>query len=399
MHVDGFRLDLAAVLGRDAVGGVLNNLPLLAQIAADPILRDVKLIAAGWGAAGAYEVETFSERRWAEWNCRYRDDIRRFWRGDEGMLGAFASRICGSEDLYALSGKGPECGINLVAAHDGFTLNDLVSFQSKHNLENGEGNRDGTEANYSANYGIEGPTSDPGVEALRTRQAKNFLLTLFVSRGVPMLLGGDEFRRTQRGNNNAYCQDNDTSWYDWRRLQQYPDVHDFVARMARLRKALPVLSRERFYTSHTIKWLAATGEVPDWNDRHCKSVGCLIHDGHDALYLMFNADDELVSFTVPPAPAGRRWRLAVDTHQDPPPVAPDSEAGRDLRERPAVPARTALECDAGGGRCYDRRKSSRDRLLCGRDWRGGSGCGVRRRDALVPGLPGSRLSSFRWGRA
>ncbi len=162
MHVDGFRLDLAAVLGRDCAGGLLPNLQLLERLAEDPLLRDVKLIAQEWGTAGAYEVATYSERRWAEWNFAYRDDVRRFWRGDEGMLGKFATRLCGSEDIYGKSGKGPECGINLIACHDGFTLNDLVSFRGKHNLENGQGNRDGAAENYSANYGVEGPTDDPG---------------------------------------------------------------------------------------------------------------------------------------------------------------------------------------------------------------------------------------------
>ena len=203
MHVDGFRFDLASVLGRDEAGKLLANAPLLERIAEDPILRDVKIIAEAWDAAGAYEVGSFSERRWAEWNGRYRDDVRRFWRGDDGMLGLFASRICGSADIYTTSGKGPEGSINFVTCHDGFTLNDLVSYRDKHNEANGENNHDGTDANFSDNYGAEGETTDAGIEAVRKRQIKNFLLTLLISRGVPMLLGGDEFRRTQGGNNNA----------------------------------------------------------------------------------------------------------------------------------------------------------------------------------------------------
>ena len=212
MHVDGFRFDLAAVLGRGRSGNLLSNPPLLERIAEDPILRNVKIIAEAWDAAGAYEVGSFSERRWAEWNGRYRDDVRRFWRGDDGMLALFASRICGSADIYTKSGKGPDGSINFVTCHDGFTLNDLVSYRSKHNEANGENNHDGTDANFSENHGSEGETKDAGIESLRRRQIKNFLLTLLISRGVPMLLGGDEFRRTQRGNNNAYCQDNETSW-------------------------------------------------------------------------------------------------------------------------------------------------------------------------------------------
>ena len=221
MHVDGFRFDLASILGRDGDGKLLANAPLLERIAEDSILRDVKIIAEAWDAAGAYEVGSFSERRWASWNGRYRDDVRRFWRGDDGMLGSFASRICGSADIYANSGKGPECSINYVTCHDGFTLNDLVSYRDKHNEGNGQNNHDGTDANFSENNGAEGETTDAGIETLRKVQIKNLLLTLLISRGVPMLLGGDEFRRTQGGNNNAYCQDNETSWFDWRLPEQH----------------------------------------------------------------------------------------------------------------------------------------------------------------------------------
>ena len=199
--------------------------------------RDVKIIAEAWDAAGAYEVGSFSERRWAEWNGRYRDDVRRFWRGDDGMLGLFASRICGSADIYAASGKGPESSINFVTCHDGFTLNDLVSYRAKHNEANGEDNRDGTDANFSENYGAEGETTDAGIEAVRNRQIKNFLLTLLISRGVPMLLGGDEFRRTQGGNNNAYCQDNETSWYDWTCLERHQEIYRFARGLIAFRRS------------------------------------------------------------------------------------------------------------------------------------------------------------------
>ena len=198
MHIDGFRFDLAAVLGRDESGNLLSNPPLIEQIAEDPILRDVKLIAEAWDAAGAYEVGSFSERRWSEWNGRYRDDVRRFWRGDDGMLGSFASRICGSSDIYAKSGKGPETSINFITSHDGFTLNDLVSYRRKHNESNGENNHDGADENFSSNYGAEGETSDVEIAtSLKETNPRTFILTLLVSRGVPMLLGGDEFRRTQ----------------------------------------------------------------------------------------------------------------------------------------------------------------------------------------------------------
>ncbi|MEO7773194.1 MAG: glycogen debranching protein GlgX [Steroidobacteraceae bacterium] len=317
MHVDGFRFDLASILGRDGAGRLLRNPPLLEQIAEDPILRETKLIAEAWDAAGAYQVGSFSERRWAEWNGRYRDDVRRFWRGDDAMLGAFASRICGSADIYAKSGKGPECSINFVTCHDGFTLSDLVSFRNKHNRANGEGNRDGANENFSDNYGAEGHTGDPDVESVRKRQIKNFLFTLFVSRGVPMLLGGDEFCRSQGGNNNAYCQDNEISWCDWRYLQQHRDIFRFARDMIALRRAHPILAREQFYTDADITWFNPSGGAPDWGDPDARQLACLIHDGiADALYLMFNAATQTSAFQVPASPCAGKWRVAADTNQD-----------------------------------------------------------------------------------
>ena len=319
MHVDGFRFDLASILGRDRDGSLLTNPPLLEQIAEDPILRDTKLIAEAWDAAGAYQVGSFSERRWAEWNGRYRDDVRRFWRGDEGMLGAFASRICGSEDIYAKSGKGPESSINFITCHDGFTLNDLVSYADKHNLANGEQNRDGTNDNFSANHGAEGPTEDPYIEALRGRQIRNFLLTLLISRGVPMLQGGDEFRRTQGGNNNAYCQDNETSWYDWDCLQRHHEIHQFVKHMIALRQSHPILAREQFYADTDLTWFGPAQSPPNWHDPRAKAVACHIRDGAaESLFLMFNAGNEPVTFHTPVAPDKGRWRLAMDTCREEP---------------------------------------------------------------------------------
>ena len=300
MHVDGFRFDLAAVLGRDSTGRLLANSSLLERIAEDPILREVKLIAEAWDAAGAYEVGNFSERPWTGWNGRYRDDVRRFWRGDDGMLGSFASRICGSADLYAKSGKGPECSINFVTCHDGFTLNDLVSYRDKHNEANGENNRDGTNGNLSENYGAEGETDDSRIETIRKRQIKNFLLSLMISRGVPMLLGGDEFRRTQGGNNNAYCQDNKTSWYDWRYLEQHQDIYRFTRGMIALRRAHPILSKEQFYTEAEIQWYGSNGELPNWLDPKAKQLACMVHEAEfSALYLMFNASTEAADYSGP----------------------------------------------------------------------------------------------------
>jgi isoamylase len=319
MHVDGFRFDLASVLGRDRTGKLLANAPLLERIAEDPILRDVKIIAEAWDAAGAYEVGSFSQRRWAEWNGRYRDDIRRFWRSDEGMLGSLASRICGSADIYTNSGKGPESSINFVTCHDGFTLNDLVSYQDKHNQANGESNHDGTNANYSSNYGAEGETDDVHIESIRKRQIKNFLLTLLISRGVPMLLGGDEFRRTQRGNNNAYSQDNETSWYDWSCLDKNREIFRFARGMIAFRSAHPILSEEQFYTDAEIHWFGSHGGLPNWADSKEKRLGCLIHeDEPGALCLMFNAGDDAIDFGLPSVPPGVGWRLAVDTSRESP---------------------------------------------------------------------------------
>ena len=319
MHVDGFRFDLASVLGRGRSGNLLSNPPLLERIAEDPILRDVKIIAEAWDAAGAYEVGSFSERRWAEWNGRYRDDVRRFWRGDDGMLGLFASRICGSADIYTKSGKGPESSINFITCHDGFTLNDLVSYRYKHNEANGENNHDGTDANFSENYGAEGETTDAGIESLRKRQIKNFLLTLLISRGVPMLLGGDEFRRTQGGNNNAYCQDNETSWHDWSCLEQHRETFRFAGGMIAFRRAHPILSQEHFYTDAEIHWFSPHGGLPHWTDLKEKQLACLIQEnGQGALFLMFNAGTNGTEFGLPPLPQGLRWRLAVDTSRSAP---------------------------------------------------------------------------------
>ncbi|MGA2338645.1 MAG: glycogen debranching protein GlgX, partial [Terracidiphilus sp.] len=320
MHVDGFRFDLASVLGRDEHGNILRDAPLLENIAEDPILRDVKIIAEAWDAGGAYQVGDFSTRRWTEWNGRFRDDVRRFWIGDAGMIGWFASRICGSSDLYQSSGKGPASSLNFVTCHDGFTMNDSVSYNQKHNNENGEFSRDGSDANYSDNCGVEGPSQDPGVEDARNHLIKNFLLTLFISRGVPMLLGGDEFRRTQRGNNNAYCQDNEVSWFDWSLLEEHKQIHRFTRGMIAFRRAHPVLRKEKFYTDADIKWFGPNGGTPGWADQQQKSFACLILGQTEPdLFLLFNADTRAVDFPIPALPAGKIWRLAVDTSR----TAPD----------------------------------------------------------------------------
>jgi glycogen operon protein len=341
MHVDGFRFDLASVLGRDEHGNLLSNAPLLASIAEDPILRDVKLIAEAWDAGGAYQVGSFSERRWMEWNGRFRDDVRRFWRGDQGMMGLFANRISGSADLYQPSGKGPESSLNFVTSHDGFTLHDLVSYQQKHNEGNGERGRDGTDANYSDNCGVEGPSDAPVVEGLRKRLIKNFLVTLFVSRGVPMLLGGDEFRRTQRGNNNAYCQDNGVGWFDWGLLEKNAEIHRFTRGVIAFRRAHPVLRREDFYTDADIKWFGPRGAIPAWGDPTQNSFASLIlgESGPD-VFLMFNAGDEPVDFWIPPVPSNAVWRLAVDTSR------PTPEDLYDIGAEPTMQGQASFRVDA-----------------------------------------------------
>ncbi|HEX8012299.1 MAG TPA: glycogen debranching protein GlgX [Casimicrobiaceae bacterium] len=321
MHVDGFRFDLAAVLGRDENGNLLANPALLEHIAEDPILRNVKLIAEAWDSAGAFQVGSFPGRRWAEWNARFRDDVRRFWRGDPGMTGALATRLCGSADLYQRSGKEPVNSVNFITCHDGFTLNDLVSYSRKRNEANGENGRDGADENFSASYGVEGFSADPAVEALRLRQIKNMLGTLLVSRGVPMLSGGDEFRRTQGGNNNAYCQDNETSWYDWRLLARNAETFAFCRQLIALRNRWPELRADSFYTEREIRWFGADGTLPDW-DGPAGILGCAIAAADDrsedpalCLCLLFNATAAQARFALPAQCARQRWSILVDTAQ------------------------------------------------------------------------------------
>jgi isoamylase len=311
MHVDGFRFDLASVMGRDQEGFIMKNPPVLEEISEHPVLRHTKLIAEAWDAAGAYQVGSFPGHLWSEWNGRYRDDVRRFWRGDPGMIGDFASRICGSADIYQKSGKEPVHSINFVTCHDGFTLNDLVSYSRKHNEVNGENSRDGTDLDYSHNYGAEGPTDDPAVEDIRLRQIKNMIATLFISRGVPLFLGGDEFRRSQQGNNNAFCQDNEVSWYNWELLKKHEEVFRFTREIIRFRLRHAALKEVTFYRDKDISWFNWDGGNPDWGDES-RSFACRIF-GEEDLYLMFHADFADRAFKVPPAPALKKWYLAVDT--------------------------------------------------------------------------------------
>jgi len=236
------------------------------------------------------------------------------------MAAALASRLCGSADIYQRSGKEPLNSINFVTCHDGFTLNDLVSYDNKHNEANGEGNRDGTDASFSRNYGVEGDTDDPAINAVRLRQIKNLIATLLLSRGVPMLLGGDEFRRTQRGNNNAYCQDNDLSWYDWRLLDRNRELFRFTKGIVAFRRQHPVLCEERFFTEEEVSWFNPAGTYPDWN-APSGTLGCLIRaagSSGKSLCLLANSEMEAVEFHPPFLSSTRRWRLAIDTAAAPP---------------------------------------------------------------------------------
>ncbi len=330
MHVDGFRFDLGSVLGRDPEGNLMENPPILERIAEDPVLRHTKIIAEAWDAAGAYQVGWFPGGRWAEWNDKFRDDVRRFWRGDAEMVSRLATRVAGSSDLYLRDGRKPFHSINFIDSHDGFTLNDLVSYEKKHNEENGEGNKDGATPDQSANYGVEGPTENPLIEAVRNRQVKNFLATLLLSLGTPMILGGDEFRRTQRGNNNPWCQNNEISWYDWRFLRPHADIHRFCRELIRFRLRHPAFLRPEFYNGknspHTtipdITWLTEEAEPADWAPEQ-RTLALLIdgnkseidadRDDNDIL-IMFNAKREEVLFTLAPIPQGKEgWYRAIDT--------------------------------------------------------------------------------------
>ncbi len=336
-HVDGFRFDLASILCRGRDGHLDPSAPLIEEIVEDPILAPVKLIAEAWDAAGAYQVGSFWGVRWAEWNGRYRDDVRRFWRGDAHMLGPMATRLAGSSDLYEHSGRGPRASINLVTAHDGFPLNDLVSYREKHNEANGEGNRDGDNHNYSENYGWEGPVRgaplDPAareaIEEIRLRQIKNFWATLLLSQGVPMVVAGDECRRTQQGNNNAYCQDNAISWFDWNLVREHRELVRFCQGLIRFRRQQPTIRRRSFPRGDhhgnggrpEVAWFDSAGQPANWESNDLLLI-CLwtrlpddetLSAAGGDLMLVLNATPDTRPFTFPPIAGNDRWRLFVDT--------------------------------------------------------------------------------------
>jgi isoamylase len=325
MHVDGFRFDLASILARDENGQPQPNPPVLWDIESEPALAGTKLLAEAWDAAGLYQVGSFVGDAWREWNGRFRDDVRDFFRAAPGSVRRIADRLLGSHEVYAHKQREAEQCINFVTCHDGFTLNDVVTYNQKHNEANGEENRDGADDNRSWNCGSEGPTDDPTVEQLRTRQVKNLLTVTLVSLGVPMLLMGDEIRRTQRGNNNAYCQDNELSWFDWSNLERYADIHRFVSLLNK-RRLLRDIAHERQRTSlsdllheATKAWHGVHLFQPDWSDNsHSVALGAELANEHITIHMILNAYWEPLDFDLPPLNNSRQWRRWIDTSLDSP---------------------------------------------------------------------------------
>ena len=327
MHVDGFRFDLASILTRDESGQPMPNPPVLWDIESDPVLAGTKLFAEAWDAAGLYQVGSFVGDAWKEWNGRFRDDARDFFRGAPGSLRRFADRLVGSPEIYGQEQREPEQSVNFVTCHDGFTLNDLVSYDRKHNEANGEQNRDGGDDNRSWNCGVEGPTSDPAVERLRNRQVKNFLTTTMLSIGLPMIAMGDEVRRTQGGNNNAYCQDNEASWFDWTLLATHADVHRFVT-LLNARRLLRDVEHERQRVSLTEllrkankAWHGVKLDQPDWRDEsHSVAFTVELRRDRMLVHVILNAYWKPLHFELPPvaASAGGQWRRWIDTALDSP---------------------------------------------------------------------------------
>lgn len=328
-HVDGFRFDLASILGRDQHGAPMHSPPLLESLAFDPILGKCKLIAEAWDAGGLYQVGSFPAwGRWAEWNGKYRDDLRRFLKGDLGMVGAMAQRLQGSPDLYSWEGRGACASINFITAHDGFTLNDMVSYNGKHNDANGENNSDGSNDNYSWNCGVEGETKDPEINRLRMKQMKNAIAMLLVSQGTPMILAGDEMANTQWGNNNAYCQDNEISWLDWRLLEKNRELFSFFRKMIAFRKAHPVLRNRSHFQNKDymgsgiadITWHGQKAWYADWSPesrriafllcgRHAK--GGTVED--NGIYVALNMYWETAVFQLPELPHDMTWHVSANT--------------------------------------------------------------------------------------
>jgi glycogen operon protein len=321
MHVDGFRFDLASILSRDEQGRPLSNPPVLWDIESDPLLAGTKLIAEAWDAAGLYQVGTFVGDSWQEWNGRFRDDVRRFLKGDDHSVSGIATRLLGSPDIYGQDQREAEQSINFVTCHDGFTLNDLVSYNQKHNEENGDQNRDGANDNLSWNCGVEGPTDDPAIEALRNRQVNNFFTLCLASAGTPMLLMGDEMRRTQAGNNNAYCRDDERVWVDWSLLEKHADIHRFARELIAFRQRRGVVAFDRALSLNEllerakIEWHGVKLNQPDWGDHsHTLAFTLQSLNGKVLLHGILNAYSEPLSFELPPVHDGEQlWRRCIDT--------------------------------------------------------------------------------------
>ena len=352
MHVDGFRFDLASIMSRDREGEVLPNPPVLERIAYDPVLADATLIAEAWDAAGLYQVGRFPAwRRWAEWNGPFRDELRRFVRGDGGVTTGIASRLAGSADLFEHSGRTPAHSINFVTCHDGFTLADLVAYDRKHNAANGESNRDGMDDNLSWNGGAEGPTDVPAIRALRSRQTRNFLTLLLCAQGTPMLLAGDELGRTQHGNNNAYCQDNDTSWLDWRLRDANADLFRFTKALIAFRRAHPALRHRDFLTGEVggryhrpdVMWHGVELNRADFSPAS-RSLAMHLAGEHAEppdcdIYLAANAWEEDLVFALPAPQPDTHWVRVVDTAATPPDDIADDGGERRLDEQSHVTVR------------------------------------------------------------
>jgi len=320
-HVDGFRFDEGSILSRGEDGAPLIHPPLVWQVELDEDLMDTKLIAEAWDAAGLYQIGHFPGDRWGEWNGRFRDTMRRFVKGDGGIIGQVADAIAGSASLYQGRGGKPTNSINFIACHDGFTLNDLVSYNSKHNEANGEGNNDGINENLSWNCGVEGETCDPKINELREQQIRNFATLLMLSRGVPMFVAGDESRNTQYGNNNAYCQDNEVGWFDWSKPERHSDLHRFWKQIIAFRKRHPALRKNSFFTGEVnhrglkdVSWHGTILNCPGWDDSHARTLGFTLAGFEDDpdIHVMMNMYWEPLDMAVPTVP-GRQWTRAVDT--------------------------------------------------------------------------------------
>ncbi|HEY7335417.1 MAG TPA: glycogen debranching protein GlgX [Bryobacteraceae bacterium] len=325
MHVDGFRFDLASILARDSNGQVMPAPPVLWDIESDPALAGAKMIAEAWDAAGLYQVGSFPGDSWKEWNGRFRDDVRDFFRGAENSVMRIADRFLGSPDIYAHEEREAEQSVNFVTCHDGFTLNDLVSYNHKHNEANNEGNGDGSDDNRSWNCGVEGPSDDPAVEKLRNRQVKNFLTVTMLSLGMPMIAMGDEVRRTQRGNNNAYCQDNEIGWLDWTLLSRHADVHRFLSLLIARRSMRDMaperrrISLNRFLRDSKHAWHGVKLLQPDWGPQsHSIAFGAELIEEGLRFHLILNAYWEPLDFELPPGSPADPWRRWIDTTLDPP---------------------------------------------------------------------------------